>query len=178
MQSIPQAITDYIALLNGELELVDRDAVTTHANKITELEKRADDETLSFEDRLRARIEHRYLQQEKPFIRQEEKARNRIEAAFVKAARSKKFASVQAEDWQKLGIPKDVSLRIKDAEQTGRVSTDDIVNWISSQTGSFTKADIVQSLNGGSPNTIKKAIQICRANGMNIKQDNDTYTVT
>ena len=54
----------------------------------------------------------------------------------------------------------------------------DVVNWITQQTGSFTKADVMNALGGGSPNTIKRAVDDCRSNGMNIKQDNDTYTVT
>ena len=174
---IPQAITDYIALLNGELELVDPDAVKQHKQMIEDLARQSNDTSLSFEERLQARIDYRDLKQENPFVTQERKARDRIEAAFLKAARSKKFAALQARDWEMLGIPKDVASQVKGTEQPGRVTTDDVVKWISSRTGSFTKADIVQALNGGSPNTIKKAIAICRASGMNIEQDNDTYIV-
>ena len=175
---LSQQILDYVSFLEHGHE-VDEQAVNERKQRIEEAAIRSNDQSLDFTERLAARIAYRDLKAENPEVTAQKKSEQRLIAGFLKAAAQAKYSSLTIDDWVLLGIPKDVAKQLgSGGAESRRVTRQDVVNWITQQTGSFTKADVINALGGGSPNTIKRAVDDCRSNGMNIKQDNDTYTIS
>jgi len=168
------AINDYVAYLTGEVSLVDADAIAERQQMIADLKAKSEDTEIEFNDRLQAIIDYRVAQQHDPLADNERKARERLENAFIKAARSKKFASVTASDWEKLGIPKQIASQISATTQpsagNGRVSAKMVVDWLRTLPAGtdFSFDTIEKHFGGGSRNTVKKGIELAQEQGIEI----------
>lgn len=175
---LSQPIRDYVAYLEGRLQQVDEHAQADREQQLALLHARSTDKTVDFAGRLEARLAWRELKSNSAGKAAEAKLRKHLEAGFVTAARQKKYSALDAHDWAALGIPQDVARRItKGGASSTRVSKAAAVTWVSAQTGSFTHADAITALGGGSEKTITRAVEQCRSNGMSISYTDRTFTV-
>ena len=175
---IPAAITDYVAMISGDLDLDDPAAVAAHNRALTAAKERATNPNLAFEERLQAKLEVARIEADDTITNQRERRQQRITDGFIKAASASRFASLTARDWEDLGVPKDVAKAVTEGRSgaaTTKVTKTAVADWVATQQV-FTRKGALAALSC-SPNTLKAGIQIAIDRGIQIAQDGSTWTV-